>query len=104
MIANAWKRANPEKHRTHQREWRARHPDKIAAYNAARRIGPVAIRCVECGGKFEGRPDRLVCGRRCKDARYRRLHPEAYREKQRRKAARRRWKVRNNTRWQETKQ
>jgi hypothetical protein len=46
--------------------------------------------CVECGASFEARPDALVCSRLCKDARYRRLHPEAYRAKQRRKAARRR--------------
>ena len=33
---------------------------------------------------------RVVCSRQCKDARFRRLHPEAYREKARRKQARRR--------------
>src|SRR5687768_3491073 len=61
-----------------------------ATYNAERRVGPVALRCVECGGEFEGRPDRLVCSRRCKDRRYARFHPETLKAKERRKAARRR--------------
>jgi hypothetical protein len=56
--------------------------------NAGRRAKPVQLTCTECGATFEGRPNRLVCSRRCKDARYRRLHPEAYKAKQRRKQAR----------------
>jgi hypothetical protein len=56
--------------------------------HAGRRAKPVQLTCTECGATFEGRPNRLVCSRRCKDARYRRLHPEAYKAKQRRKQAR----------------
>jgi len=59
---------------------------------------------VECGGEFEGRRDRLLCGsRRCKDRRYARLHPEALREKERQKYRRRvlrtadRWRI--GSRW-----
>lgn len=33
--------------------------------------------CSECGELLEGR-QAVVCSRRCKDARYRRLHPEEY--------------------------
>jgi hypothetical protein len=44
-----------------------------------------------CGVEFTGRPNKLLCGKTaCKDARYRRLHAEAYRAKQARKVARRR--------------
>jgi hypothetical protein len=72
------------------REWRERNPDYIAAYNAGRRIGPVKLLCTECGGEFEGRKGRLVCSRRCKDARYTRRHPE----KAKAKAARHQRRVR----------
>jgi hypothetical protein len=69
------------------RRWRAANRE---AYNAARRKGPTAGECVECGAPFMGHPTRLVCSRRCKDARYRRLHPDEYAAKQRRTQARRR--------------
>jgi hypothetical protein len=56
------------------------------AINVARRTRPAKLTCVECGEEFEGRRDRLLCGRRsCKDRRYARLHPE-------RLAAKQRWK------------
>src|SRR5215204_4385600 len=38
-------------------------------------------------------PDRLLCSRRCKDRRYARLHPEAWRAKRRRHQARRRTRI-----------
>jgi hypothetical protein len=68
------------------------HRDEVLAKAAAKRVPapPTHGRCAECGGPMVGRPNRVVCSRRCKDARYRRLHPEAYREKQRRKRERRR--------------
>jgi hypothetical protein len=72
------------------RRWRAENPDAAKAYNEARRVPPSRLTCTECGEEFYGRKDRLTCGRRCKDARYRRLHPEKYRAKQRRQYARRR--------------
>jgi hypothetical protein len=64
------------------------------AYNARRRAAyrvahpPVVRRCSECGEEIVGRPDRVVCSRRCKDARYARLHPSEF------AAARRRHDVR----------
>ena len=68
------------------RAWREQNRERV---NAARRTPPVKLRCVECGVTFEGPKNRLLCGaRRCKDRRYRRLHPEALRAKKRRKAER----------------
>jgi hypothetical protein len=63
---------------------------RVREYNEARRIPPSQLVCVECGETFWGRKDRLVCSRRCKDARYARLYPEAWREKRRRYFQRRR--------------
>ncbi len=76
-------------HNEATRRWRVENPERVAAEKAARRRPRVEL-CVECHAVFEGRTRQLVCGRRCKDARYRRLHPEAYREKRRRKERRRR--------------
>jgi hypothetical protein len=46
--------------------------------------------CSECGELLEGR-QRIICGAsRCRDARFRRLHPEAYAERERAKVERRR--------------
>lgn len=76
------------------RQWRESHRE---AYNARRRAEYAERRgesrertCTECGVVFEGRLNQLVCGRRCRDARYRRLHPAEYAAKRRRKDARRR--------------
>jgi hypothetical protein len=71
------------------RDWRRRNPDKVREQNERRRIPPTERTCVECGGTFVGRKDKLLCSRRCKDTRYERLHPEAYAAKRRRKEARR---------------
>jgi hypothetical protein len=78
------------------REYRARNPELTQAYNEARRVGIYRLRCVQCGVEFEaGRKDAKLCGRRrCKDKRYQRLHPEAYRAKCRRKGERRRQRKR----------
>ncbi len=72
------------------REWRAKNAERVKAYAEARRIPPSRLVCSECGTSFEGRKDRLICSRHCKDARYARLHPEQYREKRRRSFRRRR--------------
>ena len=72
------------------RRWRAENPEWIAAHSESRRKPPAKHICPECGVVFYGRRDRLTCSRRCKDARYRRRHPEEYRAKERRKDARRR--------------
>jgi hypothetical protein len=74
-----------------QRVWRVGHRDAVEAYNAGRRVGLHEFVCSECGRSFTARnSNAILCGRAgCKDARFRRLHPEAYRERQRRKYARR---------------
>jgi hypothetical protein len=69
------------------RAWREQNRERV---NAARRKPPAKLRCVECGGAFEGRKGKLICSRRCKDRRSMRGYiSEALREKQRRKYARR---------------
>ena len=68
------------------RAWREQNRERL---NAALRTTPAKLRCVECGGDFEGRKGKLICSRRCKDRRYARLHPEELQEKQRRKYLRR---------------
>jgi len=73
-----------------QRVWRLGHRDAVEAYNAARRVGLRELICVECGRSFTAQASAKVCSSRCKDARYRRLHPEAERAKQARKYRRRR--------------
>jgi hypothetical protein len=55
------------------KRWRDANADYVAAYNAARRLGPFELTCAECGGLFTAaRRDALVCSRRCKHARFRR--------------------------------
>jgi hypothetical protein len=55
-----------------------------------RQTHPVQQRhCSECPRELEGR-QRVVCSSTCAERRWRRLHPEAAAEKQRRKRARRR--------------
>jgi hypothetical protein len=68
------------------RQWRREHPE----HKLRRRVPPSKLTCTECGVVFEGRKDRLVCSRRCKDRRYARLHPDQLRAKERRKHERRR--------------
>jgi len=58
-----------------------------AARRAATNPGPRV--CHECGAALQGRA-LVVCSSRCREARYRRLHPEAYAARERRKVARRR--------------
>ena len=54
-------------------------------------VGPRTIACVECGELFAAATLKaMVRSGRCKDARYRREHREAYRAKQVRKYQRRR--------------
>jgi len=71
--------------------WRAANPERVAAYNEARRVPSSPRACPECGTVFEGRPNKFLCGaRRCRDARYKRLHPAEYAAKRARKDRRRR--------------
>jgi hypothetical protein len=89
-LQTGWDSWCRECHREAGQRWRAAKPEYQEAYNQRRRVEPVEVRCEECGTAFLGRPNRVVCSRRCKDARYRRLHLVEYREKERRKHARRR--------------
>ena len=73
-----------------QRVWRLGHRDAVEAYNVGRSVGMRWVKCSECDEVLVRRSNQVVCSRRCKDRRYRRLHPEAYRERQARKYARRR--------------
>ena len=54
-----------------------------ASESERRRVLPLERWCTECGKLLEGKA-RLVCSRRCADARYVRLHPEAFAAKRRR--------------------
>lgn len=50
------------------KEWRERNPEAVAAYNAARRIGPRERECVDCGASFTA-GERGPAGVRCRDCR-----------------------------------
>jgi hypothetical protein len=62
----------------------------ILAKTAAKR-GPQPVRyCSECGVELEGR-QRVTCGTSfCREARFKRLHPESYAAREARKVERRR--------------
>ena len=84
---------DPERERAKSRAYYAANRDVVLAKAAARR-GKVRQSepraCSECGTVLEGR-QRVVCGAtRCRDARYRRLRPEAYAEREAWKVERRR--------------
>jgi hypothetical protein len=54
--------------------WRAENPERVEAYNAARRVVHESRPCVECGEEFTpGRSDRIVCSTSCRWKRKRRL-------------------------------
>lgn len=76
--------------RERSRAYYAKHRERILARAAARR-GPRPARfCSECGVELEGQ-QRVTCGKSsCREARFRRLHPEAYAARERRKVERRR--------------
>jgi hypothetical protein len=85
--------ADPEAQRARARAYYAENRERVLEKSAAKRGGsrlPESTSCSECGAPLGGR-QRVVCGkRRCVDARYRRLHPEAFAERERRKTERRR--------------
>jgi hypothetical protein len=76
--------------RERSRVYYARNREKVLAKAAARR-GPRPARfCSECGVELEGR-SRVCCGSaKCREQRFRRLQPEAYAERERKKVVRRR--------------
>jgi hypothetical protein len=51
--SDSWPRSRCRACRSgYAREWRARNPEAVAAYNEARRIGARECVCVDCGGDF----------------------------------------------------
>lgn len=61
----------------------------LARYYAQRGEQPVRV-CSECGVELEGR-QRVTCGSsKCREDRFRRLHPESYAEREAAKVERRR--------------
>jgi hypothetical protein len=82
---------DPERERERSRRYYAQNRELVLGKAAAKRGMPLSTPggvCSECAEQLSGRRGKVVCSRRCKDARYRRLHPAAYREKQRRKQVR----------------
>lgn len=79
--------------RARSRAYYAATRERVLAKAAAKRgkvREPDNLSCSECGDRLEGR-QRVTCGAsRCRDARFRRLHPEAYAEREARKVERRR--------------
>jgi hypothetical protein len=62
--------------RRRSRQFYARNRERILEKAAARR-GPPPLRfCSECAVELEGRR-RVVCSERCREARFKRLHPES---------------------------
>ena len=84
---------NPEAARARARAYYAANREQVLEKAAARRgrsRPPERTTCTECGNPLEGQ-QRVVCSkRRCRDARWRRLNPEAYQERERKKVIRRR--------------
>jgi len=76
--------------RERSRAYYAANHDAVLARAAAKR-GPAPTRfCSECGRELAGR-QRVTCGSsRCREARFKRLHPEAYAAREARKVERRR--------------
>jgi hypothetical protein len=82
---------DPERARSRSYYWRNREAvlEKAAAKRGRRRP-PEHTHCTECGDELEGRK-RIICGKAsCRDRRFKRLHPEAYAERERQKVERRR--------------
>jgi hypothetical protein len=75
------------------RRYYAENRERILARAAAKRPAPEPKFCSECGEKLEP-PRRVVCSPRCRERRFRRLHPEAYAAREARKVERRRAKRR----------
>jgi hypothetical protein len=90
--------ANVEAARERSRDYYARNRIAVLARAKARREAarsvPLPIACSQCGKALEGK-QRVTCGSsRCREQRFRRLHPEAYAAREARKVERRRDKRR----------
>ena len=76
--------------REKSRAYYAAHRDSVLARAAAKRPAREPRFCSVCGDELEGRA-RVTCGtRKCRDARFKRLNPEGYAERERAKVERRR--------------
>jgi hypothetical protein len=72
------------------REYYRANRERILAKLAAKRRPQPVRHCSECGVELEGRK-RVTCGTsKCREQRFRRLHPAEYAERERRKTERRR--------------
>ena len=84
---------DPEGARVRARAYYAANRERVLEKAATRRgrERPAELRhCSECGDPLEGR-QRVTCGKaRCRDRRFRRLHPHAYAERERQKVEQRR--------------
>jgi hypothetical protein len=79
-----------ERSRRYYLEHRAEVLARAKARRAAARETPLPSTCSECGVALEGR-QRVTCGSAgCRDRRFARLRPDAYRERERAKVERRR--------------
>ena len=92
--------ANAEVQRERSRRYYAEHREEVLARSKARRdrrrATPVPTECPECGRALEGQ-QRVTCGTsNCRDARFRRLHPEAYAAREAAKVERRRARRRDH--------
>jgi hypothetical protein len=85
--------ANPERERERSRAYYWRNRKAVLAKAAAKRGRPKRTTCEECGGELAGR-QRVACSPKCRDSRYRRLHPVEYAANEARKVERRREKRR----------
>jgi endogenous inhibitor of DNA gyrase (YacG/DUF329 family) len=92
-----WYAEKTEEMRARSRAYYWQNREAVLDKQAAKRgkIRSEASECSECGGPLEGRR-RVVCSERCRDARYRRLHPVAYAANEARKVERRREKRRES--------
>ena len=88
---------DPETQRERSRAYYWANREKVLEKAAARRGAPRPpehTHCTECGDELTGR-QRLICGKAsCRDRRFKRLHPDAYTERERQKVERRRLKRR----------
>jgi hypothetical protein len=88
---------NPERERARARAYYEANREAVldrAAERRGRTRVPALLSCSECGDPLQGR-QRVICGAsKCRDGRYRRLHPDSYAERERQKVERRREKRR----------
>jgi hypothetical protein len=87
-----------DRKRPNGRKPRCKRCDSERAMERYRRTHPPVVRhCAECGAELEGR-QRVTCGSaKCREARFKRLHPESYAKREAAKVDRRRERRRSAT-------